>query len=641
MQGNGLKNPANARRGGMRLDNLSGGKNPARPAARLANRLLNRVVMREIISKNRLTGMRGHRAILIFVMGLGLALCPLAQAVQSVTLAWNPSSGATIAGYLITYGSDGINFTNEVDAGNNTSWTVTGLQDGSTNYFEVMAYDTDHNESPPSSPVEYVAPGGAQLATQTVTVLANPASAGSVTGGGSFVTGSTVTVSATANSGYTFTSWTENGNVQSASPSYSFTLAGNCTLAANFATNSTLLAAAPAVTTQPATGVMAANATLNATVVPNLSATTVYFEYGLTTAYGYWSATNTLASSLADAQAVALPITGLPPGTTVHFQAVAQNALGAGFGGDSTFVTAAAGLIFDAVPDQFVNVGSPLLVTNTVAQVIGAAGGLTFSLGAGAPAGSAISPDGILQWTPLCEQGSTTNLITVWAVDNAAPSISNSVSFNVVVGACVQVTVGSSVALTGNNTSVPVTVYSTVSLTSLNFSLAAPAGRFTNWTAASANPDTVAAAAQASDPARPQFNFTVQSGQALLGASQLGTISVHVLPAGDSAFAPLLVNNISATELNNTPLPPGFGQPGRVVLVGAQPLLEVAATNNFNPVLTLYGNPGSNYVLLTADSMLAPAEWIPVTNLTMGGTVQVVNPGAFASKMGFFRAFQP
>jgi hypothetical protein len=70
-------------------------------------------------------------------------------------------------------------------------------------------------------------------------------------------------------------------------------------------------------------------------------------------------------------------------------------------------------------------------------------------------------------------------------------------------------------------------------------------------------------------------------------------------------------------------------------------LLEISLTNTFNPMLTLYGNPGSNYVLLAANNLMAPGPWTPVTNLTMGGAVQVINPGALADKMIFFRAYQP
>ena len=161
----------------------------------------------EMLAKCGLTPAPWRRGILIFVMSLGLAVWPLTLAAQSVTLAWNPSPSTNVAGYMLYYGTDGINFDSQMDAGTNTTWTVTGLKPGSTNYFEVVAYDANDDLSPPSNQIEYTVPNAAQ----TVTVLANPANAGGVTGGGSFAAGSSVTVTATANSGYTFANWTENG----------------------------------------------------------------------------------------------------------------------------------------------------------------------------------------------------------------------------------------------------------------------------------------------------------------------------------------------------------------------------------------------------------------------------------------------
>jgi hypothetical protein len=187
----------------------------------------------EMLAMCGLTPAPWRRGILTFVMGLGLAVFPLTLAAQSVTLAWNPSPSTNVAGYMIYYGADGIHFDSQMDAGTNTTWTVTGLEPGSTNYFEVVAYDTNDDQSPPSNQIEYTVPN----ALQTVTVLANPANAGGVSGGGSFAADSLVTVTATANSGYTFANWTENGTVQSTSPNYSFTLAANCNLIANFTAN--------------------------------------------------------------------------------------------------------------------------------------------------------------------------------------------------------------------------------------------------------------------------------------------------------------------------------------------------------------------------------------------------------------------
>jgi hypothetical protein len=73
--------------------------------------------------------------------------------------------------------------------------------------------------------------------TATITLGVSPTGAGTVTGAGTFKTGSSHTVKASANSGYLFAGWTENGSVVASSPGYTFTLSSNCSLVATFVTN--------------------------------------------------------------------------------------------------------------------------------------------------------------------------------------------------------------------------------------------------------------------------------------------------------------------------------------------------------------------------------------------------------------------
>lgn len=63
---------------------------------------------------------------------------------------------------------------------------------------------------------------------------ASPAAGGSTSGGGAVAVGSSVTVVATANAGYVFVNWTENGTQVSANASYTFTASVSRTLVANF-----------------------------------------------------------------------------------------------------------------------------------------------------------------------------------------------------------------------------------------------------------------------------------------------------------------------------------------------------------------------------------------------------------------------
>jgi uncharacterized repeat protein (TIGR02543 family) len=114
--------------------------------------------------------------------------------------------------------------------------------------------------------VTFTMPGGAGATASTVTgvfalsgtealytgnynltVSASPASGGTVSGGGPFAAGSTNTVMAAANDGYAFVNWTQGGIVASLSSSYTFTLNGDETLAANFLpTYSLRVSASPA-----------------------------------------------------------------------------------------------------------------------------------------------------------------------------------------------------------------------------------------------------------------------------------------------------------------------------------------------------------------------------------------------------------
>lgn len=67
-----------------------------------------------------------------------------------------------------------------------------------------------------------------------ITVSASPTTGGSVSGGGTYRTGNTVTVSAVPSAGYQFVSWNQGNQIVSISAQYSFTANGNRTLTAVF-----------------------------------------------------------------------------------------------------------------------------------------------------------------------------------------------------------------------------------------------------------------------------------------------------------------------------------------------------------------------------------------------------------------------
>jgi uncharacterized repeat protein (TIGR02543 family) len=70
--------------------------------------------------------------------------------------------------------------------------------------------------------------------TYTLSISAAPVEGGTVSGKEVVSHGETVTVTATSNSGFGFVNWTEDGTEVSTHPNYSFTVAGDRTLVANF-----------------------------------------------------------------------------------------------------------------------------------------------------------------------------------------------------------------------------------------------------------------------------------------------------------------------------------------------------------------------------------------------------------------------
>lgn len=69
---------------------------------------------------------------------------------------------------------------------------------------------------------------------QYYTITVNASAGGTVDGGGDYAAGSSVTLNATANSGYRFVCWMENDQQVSADATYTFTANGNRTLTAKF-----------------------------------------------------------------------------------------------------------------------------------------------------------------------------------------------------------------------------------------------------------------------------------------------------------------------------------------------------------------------------------------------------------------------
>ena len=119
--------------------------------------------------------------------------------------------------------------------------TLSNLKSGTTYYVRAYAKTSsgvEYGDEKTFKTLGNGSGGGDSGSGYTINVFADPTAGGTVTGAGTYQEGQSCTVTAIVNTGYTFTSWTENGTVVSNNESYCFTVSGNRNLTANFSQNS-------------------------------------------------------------------------------------------------------------------------------------------------------------------------------------------------------------------------------------------------------------------------------------------------------------------------------------------------------------------------------------------------------------------
>ncbi|PJA99554.1 MAG: hypothetical protein CO127_10250 [Ignavibacteria bacterium CG_4_9_14_3_um_filter_36_18] len=145
-----------------------------------------------------------------------------------------------------------------------TNWTEGGVE-VSTNASYIFTINANRILVANFAAIEYI-----------ITLSSNPALGGTTSGGGTFNSGSIVTVNANPNAGFAFTNWTEGGIEVSTNASYTFTISGNRTLVANFVSTvlqyTVTLSANPAAggaVTQSGTGTYNSGSSVTVTATPN------------------------------------------------------------------------------------------------------------------------------------------------------------------------------------------------------------------------------------------------------------------------------------------------------------------------------------------------------------------------------------
>lgn len=213
------------------------------------------------------------------------------------------------------------------------------------------------------------------------TIAASAGTGGTVTSGaGDYDNGASCTVVASANTGYNFVNWTENGTEVSTSTSYNFTVSGGRTLVANFAASATPSLAISSGSTLTnfiypfATGPSAeqhftvTGANLSSDI--SISAASTDYEVSTTSGSGF----GTTASISKDGTVTDVPVyvrlkAGLTANTAYNSEGITVSTTGA-----SDQIVTCSGRVTDALPTTAATSASATNVLHTTADLSWTAG---------------------------------------------------------------------------------------------------------------------------------------------------------------------------------------------------------------------------------------------------------------------------
>jgi hypothetical protein len=233
--------------------------------------------------------------------------------------------------------------------------------------------------------------------------------------------------------------------------------------------------------------------------------------------------------------------------------------------------------------NQLADVGAGLVISNMVAG----ASATDFVWSLVGPSGASINPsNGVLRWTPACSQGSSTNILTVWATDRARTNLSDLMLFTVVVKECVAPQLGRLILRAGDTGRLPIDLISSVALTYLLTFITTDTNRLVpvgveaiavEICETALNPDSTP---HPSPPQEPEGRSTPHPGPLLVrgGEGEDGALSIPASPskAAEDCRVP--------RRFRACPTPLAF-------MVPTRPDLEVEATHEPEGRSTPYPNP--------------------------------------------------
>jgi hypothetical protein len=337
----------------------------------------------------------------------------------------------------------------------------------------------------------------------------------------------------------------------------------------------------------------------------------------------YGSASGFYTNAITAGNVTNVTVNGLVDGATYFFAAKSYDAAGveSGFSNET---------IFTGAPAQ------PGTILQLTADPLATTGQYQFSLASGAPAGASVNPtNGTFTWNPNLSFAATTNYVSILLADTLNSNAMTVKTLEIEVGDYFEIHTGPIVASAGKDGRVPIILSSSSGITNVVFDLAWPGTLLLDPTLSATLPQT--ACSLQNFGTHLLLHIWTINGPIPAGSNQIGQLSFQVAGQLTTRELSLASGGAVATKADSSQFNFPLSSVGSVVVVGSQPLLKPVPSLNTEKMLTVYGNPESDYQVQASDDL---HSWETVlsyeqTNLTQEVTLPASGPTIF------YRIIQP
>ena len=134
------------------------------------------------------------------------------------------------------------------------------------------------------------------------------------------------------------------------------------------------------------------------------------------------------------------------------------------------------------------------------------------------------------------------------------------------------------------------------------------------------------------------FNFHAVNGEDLKGSEEIAQLNYTTVAGQDSRFLGLVPQAMHGTN-SDFSLVNMLAQPGRIVIVGPQPLVDTAYQNGARN-LVLYGLPSETYQIQSSTNLRSAANWMNLAQVTLATISSTLSNLDASPSSIFYRAYE-